>query len=382
MIGVRLANLGRLSEGFERVKRGERLIRDTQPSWRKAWVLSSAASGYILTGEDIPKGVDLGKQAVTLATSLGLDEIRAEASQFVGTGRLMLDDPAGVDDIHASMRASEGLNSPTGVLCDYNNSEAIRNMGDVANSSRLLGTARQKAERLGSQFWLRAIQVNEVIDRYYRGRWAEARTLADSILAEITEGAQFLYQAEIRVVRARIQLVDDEREKAAHLASGAMDWARELAEPQVLLPSLALQARVFIETGNMADAGDLVDEALEHVSSQALTSWGLSDLAISLSALKRPHALEAAASALRVRTPWLEAAIALSLGHLHEAATIYASIGSLPDEAYARHRSGEQLRRQGRPVEGRAELERAVELWDAMGSGELHSAQALLTEPA
>jgi tetratricopeptide (TPR) repeat protein len=300
----------------------------------------------------------------------------------VGIGRLMLDDPRGIDDIRASIDASEGLNSPIGVLCNFNNSESIRNIGDLAQSSRLLRGARQKAERLGSQFWLRAIQVNEVIDHYYTGRWTEARTLADSILAEIEHGAQFLYQSEIRVVRARIHLIDDERANAARLASEAVDWARQLSEPQVFLPALAAQARVLAESGNMLSADAFASEALEHLSSQAQTAWGFSDLAIALSALDRPHDLEGAASALRLRTPWLEAAIALSNGNLHNAATQYAVIGSLPDEAYTRHRSGEKLLRKGRAAEGKAELERALELWETIGSGGRHSAQALLTEPA
>jgi hypothetical protein len=326
--------------------------------------------------------VELGNAAVTLALSLGLDEIRAEASQFVGIGRLMMDDPGGIDDIQASIQASKGLNSPIGVLCNFNNGESIRNLGDIAQSSRLLHEAREKAERLGSQFWLRAIQGNEIIDRYYTGSWAEARALADSIIAEVEKGAPFLYQGEIRVVRARIHLLDDEHRNAARLASAAIEWARKLSEPQVFLPSLAIQARVLAESGNASGADAFASEALEHLSSQNLTAWALSDLAIALSALGRPHDLGGAASGLRLRTPWLEAAIALSTGNFHDAAAAYAAIGSLPDEAYARHRSGEKLLQAGRAVEGKAELERALELWETIGSGGRLSAKALLTEPA
>lgn len=55
-------------------------------------------------------------------------------------------------------------------------------------------------------------------------------------------------------------------------------------------------------------------------------------------------------------------------GSFDQATRVYARIGSLPDEAYARLRAGRQLIEQGRRSDGEAELEKSLAFWRRVGA--------------
>jgi hypothetical protein len=80
------------------------------------------------------------------------------------------------------------------------------------------------------------------------------------------------------------------------------------------------------------------------------------------------------------RSLWVAAAREFVAGNLERAAEIYARIGSLPDEAYARLKAAEQLASDGDPTRADAQRERAVEFYRSVGAARyVREAEALRT---
>ena len=67
-------------------------------------------------------------------------------------------------------------------------------------------------------------------------------------------------------------------------------------------------------------------------------------------------------------TRWLDAARAYAVGDLAEAAEIYAEIGSLPDEAFARLRTAETLVSHGTRSHADAQLLRALAFYRSVAA--------------
>jgi hypothetical protein len=110
------------------------------------------------------------------------------------------------------------------------------------------------------------------------------------------------------------------------------------------------------------EAGSVVDELLDlwRRHDWSLPGDGLPELAATMVLLGRGEEFGAAAASARPPTRWLEAAAALAAGEAARAAGVYAEIGSLPDEAYARLRAAEALVRACRRGEAEDQLERAL----------------------
>jgi hypothetical protein len=69
-----------------------------------------------------------------------------------------------------------------------------------------------------------------------------------------------------------------------------------------------------------------------------------------------------------VSTRWLDAAGTYASGAFEEAADVYAEIGSVPDEAFARLRAAEALVAAGRRPEADAQLQQALAFYRSVGA--------------
>jgi hypothetical protein len=82
-------------------------------------------------------------------------------------------------------------------------------------------------------------------------------------------------------------------------------------------------------------------------------------------------------------TAWQEVATKVLSGELVAAANLYAEIGSVPDEAYARLRAADDLVREGRRAEADAQLQLALPVFARLKASAWQAeAEALLAESA
>lgn len=180
-----------------------------------------------------------------------------------------------------------------------------------------------------------------------------------------------------RWARSALALARDDVVAARREADACLRFAREIEDPQTLLPHLAWHARVLAETGDAAGAAAEAAELLASVSTDSIEFWA-PGIAIALDLLGQGEAFLADEPPAPLR-PWWDAAAALATGRYREAAERYREIGSLPDEAWARLRAGRALLAERRQADATAELERSLALWRSVGATRyVREAEALL----
>ena len=135
------------------------------------------------------------------------------------------------------------------------------------------------------------------------------------------------------MIRARIRFDRGASAEALADVEPALAQSLEIGEVQVVVPALALRARLRLEDDPAGAEAD-VASVLERIRGKEVwASYAWSDLGVVLAGLELPF------PELNVSSRWIEAARAFATDPA-AAAEIYAEIGSRPDEAFARLQAG------------------------------------------
>src|SRR5438105_2850147 len=102
MLAELASYVGDYDTASDHLERAVKLIDRSPASWAKAFVLSRAARLKLLRAS-LDAAIALGEQALEIATSLSLDEIRVHALNTVGTARVEQNDVAGRGDLKGSL---------------------------------------------------------------------------------------------------------------------------------------------------------------------------------------------------------------------------------------------------------------------------------------
>ena len=115
----------------------------------------------------------------------------------------------------------------------------------------------------------------------------------------------------------------------------------------------------------------LANELLQLLSDTGFVSpaaFFTADLVVALLALDRAGEFLHVVGRAPANSRWFDAAAAFASREFERAAAVYAEIGSVPDEAYARLRAAERLLEQGRRSEADEQLERALAFYRSVGA--------------
>jgi tetratricopeptide (TPR) repeat protein len=371
--------LGRLAYVYGRprtvhIERALELVADAPPSHSKAAVLIGCMQ-HLLVADRFAEALDVARQALAMARSLGARDGEAAAYGTIGAARVPLGDRGGLADLERCVALCEELGSSHAVGWHVNLAYARSILGDLRGAFVAREAAWRAAERYGGVDDLRYIELARVAEHYWTGRWPEAMRVADTVVADAADGARSYMECQCRVWRGRIRLARGELATALEDGQRALELARESGDPQNVDPALAFGARVLLAADRPAEAGKLVDELLAGQAGRLLNPDLSVDLAVDLVELERPaEVLDVAPP-----SPWQEAARAYVAGDPGLAAAVYARIGARPDEAHARLAAAKRLLAQGRLAEGRSELDRALVFYREVGaSAHLTAARELL----
>jgi class 3 adenylate cyclase/tetratricopeptide (TPR) repeat protein len=247
---------------------------DSLPARARLPILRVAAGVKLEAGE-AADALQLAEHAVRAAQSIGSDAETAESLVLASACHAMRgDNAAAIEAIRRSQELRAGLarRDPTrpSRVADYLNAfwaeaTALRRAGrlDAAADAALEGVSH--AERLQAGGRLRSMigrsAVEDLIDL---GRWAEARELADGLLAQAAGDAR----TRLLATTARLDVLRGDFESAADLlaeAAEARDGFDAGVAPGVAgLVGLA-GAELALATDRTAQAGSLVDEGLRVV---------------------------------------------------------------------------------------------------------------------
>ena len=228
------------------------------------------------------RSIEVGQQALAMAEQMGLDELRAHALDSIGISRARIGDERGIADLEQSIALAVAHNSLESVRGYANLGNAMVEYGDLARAFELYQQGRDAAQRFGDVDRILWFEVERMYECYWRGLWDEAQRLADEIVSQVDAGSPSSSEHDARLVRARIRLGRGQEPPALDDSTRALELGRHAGYPEMLVPSLALQARVLEAAGRGAEASQLADELLAIWPDRCPTSYWVSDLAFTL----------------------------------------------------------------------------------------------------
>ena len=209
---------------------------------------------------------------------------------------------------------------------------------------------------------------------------------ASQLIADSQASGQHLHEASCRLIGAGIRLARGDLVGALGDTDTAVQLAHTIDSPEDLYWALALRARILLAARRTQEADVQASELLAMLDDGAPVTvtapdWS-GDLAIVLQTLGRANDIERLSRAW-IATPWRQAATAIAIGDFQRAADLYAEIGSLPDEAFARLQAAKQLLADGRTVEANAQLHPALGFYrQVKASAYLREGEALVAASA
>ena len=359
MAAVMQTNRGEQEVAWEQVGWAEKLIAGAAPSRSKAFVLQWLALSYSLAGKP-EEALEYGGAAIELAETLGLDDILANALSTRGITYLGLGDPRTLEDQRRSVEIARAANSVDVMRSLGNLASSLLDLGRLAEARQTLEDAATEAQRFGAMWYRDWLAPERATYMYYDGSWDEALPQIAGLIAEIEAGSltSFMESGNLSV-RSHIRLARGDAAGAVEDAERSVELARIAKNPQLLHPALAGLAAIRAEIGDMDEASRLVDELFENWRAHPIlaSAYWLIQVAYALVPLGRGNELEEGLGRIKARSQWAEAARAYVSAEFTTAAEILAGIGSKPDEAYARLRSGSD-----------ADVRRALEFYRSVGA--------------
>jgi tetratricopeptide (TPR) repeat protein len=384
VLGVLAWSRGQGGPGLDHEGQAVAMLKDEGPSRAKAYVLACLAQRLVGQGQ-YAEAVKVSREAIEIATDLRLDDLRAWGLECIGLARVGDGDPGGVADLEQAVAIDVQANSAN-IAIGYNNLAIVLfGLGDLDRAFELLDKGRQAAERFGRAFDLHGVRVLGVTRDYWQGNWDVAVHDASQLIAESQAGTHHAHEASCRLVRAGIRLARGELPGALDDADTAVQLAQAAGTPEDLYWALAVRGRMLLAAGRAQEADAQASKLLAILPERGapLTGpdWG-GELAVVLQRLGRAADYVALTRAWET-TPWRQAAGAVAAGDFQRAAELYAEIGSLPDQAFARLRAAEQLLAAGRQGEGNAQLQQALGFYrQVRASAYEREAEALLAASA
>jgi predicted ATPase len=382
-----LADLQRAQRdrAYERLAHAVELLQGESRSPAKARVLAEV-SRYHMLGGRTNEAIAAGREALEMAKSLGLDDLRASALTSMGTALASRGDPEGLSHLQESVRLAVRSNDAWQISRAYNNlGGAFMYAGDLRRCSDVWNEGWAAIERFGDLSVTAYLRWERIYERAWIGHWDEALALADEV---ITKGSPVAQVGWAHEQRGRIRLGRGDTARALEDADHAVAVARGMKDPQALLPALSFSAFARMEAGQLQEASRLVDELLSldplgvgmHVAHSVSPVF---DLAWVLVDLGRESELLDPAASIERPNPWLKGALAIAGGRLDVAADVYFEIGNLANEALCRLRATEKLAAEGRGAEADEQLRKALSFWRSVGATRyIQEGEALLAKTA
>jgi class 3 adenylate cyclase/tetratricopeptide (TPR) repeat protein len=340
------------------------LVSERAPSAAKARVLCFSARFQMLAGRS-EEALETAREALGLAEALSLDELRAHALTTIGSSLHRMDG-AGEPELQEALAIALAANSPTAATTLNNLGVRAVWLGDWVRAHEIYVEAQAIAERFGDADGLRFMRGNDIFSRWVIGFWDEAVVAADEFIAECAASPHYA-EGLVRNARAAIRLARGDLEGALEDLEIALVQAREIKDPQRVVPCLVASARGDALLGRVESARKHAREALQVARENVQLAAAVHDLDVVAGRLGlRDEMREVVEQA--PESPWKALALAGADGDLVRVADMFVGFGARSFEAEARLFGGESLIRAGRKAEGEAEIRKALEFYRSVGA--------------
>ncbi len=342
---VALVERGAVELTRERMEHALELVKDRPPSGSKAFVLARLTFNAAMVADE--RWEAYTDEALAMAEALGREDLRVLVLSAAGPALVAAGEKeAGTQALGQAIEVLDAIGSPDSVFARINLGGVLQALGDLRGSFDVQAEGRRGAERFGLTLEMWHLRSELALEDYWCGRWDKSCLNADTFLESVEAGSIAHGISEIACLYARTQMRLARDDIAGAVADGevAVTRGRDFPVWGALEWALASHARVLLAAGKRDEAEKLVGELLENWDSHGSGTipYTVVDLAIALVDLDRGDELRAATEAAPEAFRWYAAANAFAAGDYIAGADVYAEIGSLPDEAYARLRSGRE----------------------------------------
>ncbi len=355
---------GRRDEVLGHLEEARSLVAEASPSRAQVSVLSSVVR-YEMLADQNESAIELGGKALRLAEHLGLDDLRANVLNSIGSARSALGDRRGLAELEESNALAAAANSIGDVLRGHNNLLWMSVLyGELERARALTSETLRLCRHYGHLGFARFMAGGAAIaNPYHAGDWDAALDSADAFLAEVERGSPHYQAATAYCFRGLIRLGRGDPVAAEDDAERGIAIARPIRDPQSLQSTLAMASLILVSAGNESRGRETLDEAvdgfrgLRHIGFPVVE---LHQLAWAASMLGRETAVLAVIEREPFQSPWARAVQAVASGDLRGAADILGRIGALTAEAFYRLRAAERLVAEGRRAGAEEQLRPAL----------------------
>lgn len=240
MLGTLAWYRGHAEEADSWHDRALKLADGLEPSAVLAKVLVSAASAKQLRGQE-DEALDLVEQSLAVAQAVGDTQSYARSLVIRGTTSTQLGDIDGLDDVNEGLRIHLDRNDTTRAMSTYNNLATIQIVIGRLNQGRqtieeaiAYGTARGLPAHVD---WSRNTR-NEAL--FPLGEWDECLKVAEDLLAEDAKRGGSQVGTFAKAWAALVRFFRGETTEPLAMMEEALVSAREIEDPQALIPCLAI----------------------------------------------------------------------------------------------------------------------------------------------
>jgi len=340
------------------------LVAGRAASAAKARVLCFSARFQMLAGRN-DEALEVAREALALAETLSLDELRAHALTTIGSSLNRID-RSGRREVEEALAIARDANSPTAATTLNNLAVLTVWDGDFPRAQEMYREAQVVAERFGDRDGLRFTRGNGIFTSWVLGQWDAAAEAADAFIAECASSPHYA-EGLVRGARAFIRLARSDADGALEDCDLTLAQAREIKDPQRLLTALVSSARLRALLGQHEEARMHAKEALDLARENVQVAAMLNPLDVVAGRLRIREELREIAERAP-EGPWKDLTLAAANGDLARVADMFAEFGAPTLEADARLFGGESLILTGRRAEGEAELRKALAFYRSVGA--------------
>ena len=378
---------GRREEVLRHLEEARSLVAGAPASRAQVWVLVSIVR-YTMLADQNERAIELGEEPLRMAEELGLDALRANVLNSMGSARAALGDRRGLAELEESIEVAAKANSIDDVLRGHNNLIPMGVLfGELESARARAEETLRLAHHYGHRGFARFVEGGAMVaNSYHCGDWDRALEYVEPFLALVEHGSPHYQAATAYCFRGLIRLARGDNEGAESDAERGVQIARPIEDPQSLLSVLAIASFIFALAGNERRADETVTEALAgfpNLRQIGFVAVEMHHLAWSAVQLGREADVLAIIEREPFRSPWAQTVEAVAGRDLSRAADTLAGIGAVTAEAFYRLRNAEDLVAERRRGEADVQLQRALAFYGGVGASRfVREGEALLAASA
>jgi class 3 adenylate cyclase len=261
-----------------------------------------------------------GERILALTETLGTTEeiLNARITLITGRGTFTGEAAAAARELEQVVEDALQVNSHLAARAYNNLVVFVMRLGDLRRVAELNHAELEVAHRFTSPQWARWAEAGILQAAFYNGEWDRAQQGADAFSAGA--GAAAYVDGSLSTLLASIAAARGDRPAAEAHVVASIDWAREIGDPQVVHPALAVAARLALEVGDRERATELLAESVRTLAdSPGNHTPETIEAAMVAEALGLGTQLLGLLAGTRKLTPWAEASAAIVEGRFEDA---------------------------------------------------------------